>query len=159
MKLVLFCAFAITSIKDFPLIWVCYDLGYFIFLKSEQNSVLMRMICCAFEITAKNILRAVQDFNSVSLLLHYFPLSWQCGNCSLSIYGYEKTLRDLVKRTLENIIKLNKTIQKRFQQSSHLVFSGSSCLGVTGNSRTCIIAIANCSIYLKIIVSILKAWY
>lgn len=73
------------------------------------------MICYAFKIIAKNILRAAQDFNSVSfIIIHdYFIIFHDFVSVVivLCIYGYEKTLRGLVKRTLENIsvIKWNHT--------------------------------------------------
>lgn len=73
------------------------------------------MICYAFKIIAKNILRAAQDFNSVSfIIIHdYFIIFHDFVSVVivLCIYGYEKTLRGLVKRALENItvIKWNHT--------------------------------------------------
>lgn len=65
------------------------------------------MICYAFKIIAKNILRAAQDFNSVSfIIIHYYFIIFHdfvSVVIVLCIYGYEKTLRGLVKRALENI--------------------------------------------------------
>lgn len=107
------------------------------------------MICYAFKIIAKNTLRAVQDFNAVSLLLHYFQWSCQYGNCVL--YRDMRKLWEVwLKERWKTSQLLNETTQKRFQQSSNLLCSWSSWWGVTGNRRTCITAIATCSIYLKI---------